>query len=208
MNKTKLKAAENYFLSKYPGGFSDPAMAEIVKKHKPEKMKKLSKESFSLDKFTDPQEIIDSMNKIISRSSMVSVFEKPKFRDFAKAMKDEEKAFLANGLKEFLHGNQELGFDQMKDLLTEYKLAKWTLLTICPVYYNPGFEVFIKPTTVKNIISYFEIQDLVYSPKPSYSFYEKYRKELNAMKSLADPKLRIDNAAYSGFLMMSMHPDF
>jgi len=171
-------------------------------------MKKLSKESFSLDKFTDPQEIIDSMNKIISRSSMVSVFEKPKFRDFAKAMKDEEKAFLANGLKEFLHGNQELGFDQMKDLLTEYKLAKWTLLTICPVYYNPGFEVFIKPTTVKNIISYFEIQDLVYSPKPSYSFYEKYRKELNAMKSLADPKLRIDNAAYSGFLMMSMHPDF
>ena len=204
MYQAKLKAAEKYFFSRYPGGFSDPAMAEIIKKHKPEKMKKLTQESLAPDKFNNAGEIIDSMNKIISRSSMVSVFEKPKFRDFVKNIREEEKLFLAKGLKEFLHGNQELGFDQMKDLLTEHKLAKWTLLTICPVYYNPKFEVFIKPTTVKNIISFFELEDLKYSPKASYSFYKAYREELNKMKSLTDNLTDIDNAAFSGFLMMSM----
>jgi hypothetical protein len=132
------------------------------------------------------------------------VFEKPKFRDLLRSLSFKERAELAEGLKNSLHGDQMKGFGQMISVLGQYKLAKWTLLTVCLVYFRPETEVFIKPTTVKNVISYFELEDLKYSPKASYDFYDAYRKEINKMKSLVDERLQVDNAAFSGFLMMSL----
>ncbi|HNU79482.1 MAG TPA: hypothetical protein PKG58_01920 [Bacillota bacterium] len=92
----------------------------------------------------------------------------------------------------------------MCDLLNEYKLAKWTLLTACPVYYRPGVEVFIKPTTVKGVIEYFELEGLKYSPKPTFEFYKAYRKRINQIKKEVDASLQVDNGAFCGFLMMSL----
>jgi hypothetical protein len=204
MNRIKLKEAEERFFMRYPGGFSDPLMLEIVKKHKVEKMKKLAQDSFSLDQFERPNNIVDSIQKIVSQSSLISIFEKPKFKDLVNALNDAEKERLSSGLKEFLYGNQEFGFVLMSELLSEYKLAKWPLMTVCPIYFNPSVEVFIKPTTAKGIIQYFELEGLKYNPKPTYKFYEAYREQINSMKKEVNTALHHDNAAFCGFLMMSL----
>lgn len=204
MNITKLKEAEEKFLLQYPGGFSNPLMLGIAKKHKLEKMNKLARDSFKIEQFDDPCKIVDSMCKVVSQSSMVSLFEKPKFRDLVKAMSDNEKELLSLGLKEFLHGDQKFGFEMMFGVLNEYKLAKWPLMTVCPVYCRPDFEVFIKPTTVKGVIEYFELEGLKYGPTPSYQFYKSYREQINLMKKEVSALLQNDNGAFCGFLMMSL----
>lgn len=79
MNRSKLKEAEERFLKRYPGGFSDPMMLEIAKKHKVEKMNKLAQDSFSTENFENPEGIVNSMKKIIGQSSMVSVLKSRNF---------------------------------------------------------------------------------------------------------------------------------
>lgn len=204
MNRAKLKAAEEKFLMRYPGGFTHPQMLELAKKHKVEKMKQLAQDSFAIEKFGSSSGIIDSMGKVVSQSSLISIFEKPKFRDLLKVLNDGEKDHLAGGLKEYLHGNQAFGFRAMTELLQEYKLAKWPLLTVYPIYYRPNVEVFIKPTTAKNIIEYFELTSLKYSSKPNFEFYQAFREQIRQMKQGVDVTLQVDNAAFCGFLMMVM----
>ncbi len=203
MNINKLKEAEHNFLTRYPGGFNHPDMLVISKKHKPEKMKTLARESFSEELFDNPDLIMESMIKVITRSSMVSVFEKPKFRDYARMISGDERSLISKGLYEMLYGNQQGGFDMMLDILNMGKLGKWTLMTICPVYFKPDSEVYVKPTTAKGVIRQFEIEDLTYSAKPTYDFYKRYRDIINDMKSHVDSSLYPDNAAFTGFLMMS-----
>ena len=207
MNKAKLKEAEGRFLTLYPGGFSHPDMLEIVKKHKVPKMIKMAQDSFALDQFDSAAMIAESMIKIASQSSLVSVFEKPKFRDAVRSMNDDEKEHLAHGLREFLHGDQEKGFGLMTGLLQEYKVAKWPLLTVYPIYYRPSVEVFIKPTTAKGIIKYFELTSLQYSAHPTFEFYQAYREQIRLMKQEVAELLRVDNAAFCGFLMMAMEQE-
>jgi len=204
MNLEKLKQAESNFLQRYPGGFNHPEMLEISKKHKMEKISTLAQERFKLEMFSNPKEIIDSMIKLVNSSSMVSLFEKPKFRDFANGLDKDRKNLIVHGVKEILHGNEESGFDILVDMLKEDKLAKWTLLTVIPAYFSPNKEVFVKPTTTKNVIKYFELEDLVYKPLPSYTFYTRYRQEINGMKEKVSDLLSPNNAAFSGFLMMVM----
>jgi len=208
MNLAKLKEAEERFFIEYPGGFSNPSMLEIAKKHKVDKMNKLTQESFAIEQFANPREIAESMVKIVSRSSLISLFEKPKFRELVSSLADYEKERLSDGLKEFLYGDQEMGFKLMADLLTEYKLAKWSLMTVCPVYFRPRVEVFVKPTTAKNVIEYFELEGLQYSPKPTYEFYKGFREQINQMKKEVDSSLQFDNAAFTGFLMMTIPSSF
>lgn len=204
MNKAKLKEAEEKFLMRYPGGFTHPQMLELVKKHKVEKMKQLAQDSFAIEKFESSLGIIDAMGKVVSQSSLISIFEKPKFRDLLKVLNNGEKDHLAFGLKEYLHGNQAVGFKAMTVLLQEYKLAKWPLITVYPIYYRPNVEVFIKPTTVKGIIEYFELTGLKYNSKPTFEFYQAFREQIRQMKQDVHITLQVDNAAFCGFLMMVM----
>jgi len=134
MNLAKLKWAEELFLRTYPGGFSHPEMQAIAKKHKMDRMISLSHEMFAKKNFRDPPEIIESMIKVVSRSSMVSIFEKPKFRDFARALEPKHKNALASGLKDQLHGDTEKGFNKVLNIMQIGKMAKWSLISICPVY--------------------------------------------------------------------------
>ena len=97
----------------------------------------------------------------------------------------------------------QLGFEITVDQLLKAKLAKWTILTVLPVYYKPKKEYFIKPTTVKKIIENFNL-DLVYKPLPSWAFYRGIRGHLDQMKKHADIRLAPSNAAFTGFLMMTM----
>ncbi|GMA98140.1 hypothetical protein [Pelosinus sp. IPA-1] len=204
MNKVKLKEAENNFIIRFPGGFSNPRMLELTKKHKVEKMKKMAQDNFAIEQFESPANIVDSMGKIVSQSSLISLFEKPKFRELVKVLSDSEKEHLAHGLKEFLHGDQAFGFGLMTGLLSEYKLAKWPLLTIYPIYYRPSVEVFVKPTTAKGIIEYFELRGLKYNSNPTFEFYKAFREQIMQMKQEVHDSLQVDNAAFCGFLMMTM----
>ena len=204
MNLKKLKLAEEAFFNRYPGGFDNPEMIEIGKKHKMDKMIEFAQDGFVKRNFKLPDLIVENIIKVISRSSMVSVFEKPKFRDFVHSLPPKDKKLLASGLEELLHGNEQKGFDTMLEILKSGKLAKWSLMTICQTYYRPQVEVFVKPTTAKGVIDYFEVENIQYKPTPSWAFYDEYRAMINEMKSKVDLSLSPYNAAFSGFLMISM----
>jgi hypothetical protein len=77
-------------------------------------------------------------------------------------------------------------------------------MTVCQTYFHPQRDVFVKPTTVKGVIAYFELKHLEYKPTPSWTFYDAYRSTFYEMKSNVDPSLSPTNAAFSGFLWMTI----
>ncbi len=204
MNIKKLKQAESIFLEKYPGGFEHPYIVAMGKKHKMDTMVALAQESLDKACFTNIHVLAANMVKVVSRASMVSMFEKPKFRDYITALPTPELGKLVNGLQNLLYGDKEQGFNAMLEVLKNGKLAKWSLMTIIPNYVYPDAEVFIKPTTAKGVIQYFELQDLEYKPTPTWEFYQNYKKAILAMKAKVSPSLRLSNAAFCGFLMKSL----
>lgn len=206
MNLDKLKQAEEDFLKRYPEGFQHPDMLAVAKKHKMDQMIGYALEHFDKDKFTNDMTIAGHMVQMIKRSSMISLFEKPKFRDSVNEADPTTISMLAYGLREFLHGNQKQGLESLVEVLTPLKLAKWSLITIIPNYYKPDDEVFVKPTTAKGVIEFFELEGLNYKPKPSWEFYQRYRAAILEMRQHVNSELAPNNAAFCGFLMMSMNP--
>lgn len=205
MNIKRLKAAEEYFFRLYPEGFDDLEMQKIAKKHRLGKMGEQVHDYFREGAFDDPGGVVEHMAKVVSTSSMISLFDKPKFKNACAVMRSEEKKLLALGLREMLHGVQPNGFEMMVEILADRKLAKWPLMTIIPVYYAPLKEIFVKPTTTKAVLKTFEIEGLMYKPRPYYEFYTGYKKVLETMKKHVDPSLsKVSNAAFTGFLMIGM----
>jgi len=204
MNLEKLKIMEEYFFKMYPKGFEDEGLADIVKRHNVAKLTTFAQEAFAKDQFIDSNQIVENMNKIISKSSLISLFEKPKFKDTIKSMSEERKDMLSIGLEEMLHGNYKSGFNIVLEVLERDKLAKWSLISVIPYYYAPKKEFFIKPTTTKNILKYFKIEEIIYKPRPSYEFYSTYKKILKQFKKEVNKKLGDNNAKFTGFLMMTM----
>ena len=204
MNLKRLKQAEAEFLARYPGGFNHPDMVTIGKKHNVGNMTEQAKELLSKKSFKKTGPVLDSLIKIVSSSSMVSMFEKHKFRDYVNGLDRDEREALAMGFQLLLHGKQQRGFEIVIDILARGKLAKWSLITICPNYMKPLYEVFVKPTTAKNVIKYLELENLDYKPRPSWAFYEEFRRQILAMKEKVDPSISPSNAAFTGFLMMSL----
>lgn len=204
MNVKTLRVAEEKFMMMYPGGFNNPEMVEIGKKHKVDKISAQVQEDFVVENFKDIEEMSEKIIKLVTRSSMVSLFEKPKFRNHVRSLSIEDKTLLVEAIKELMHGDEEKGFNQLTTMLKPYKLAKWTLVSVFLAYYRPTYDVFLKPTTVKGVINTFELEGLKYSPTPTYEFYVKYREAINEMKTKVDGSLSPNNPAFSGFLMMVM----
>lgn len=195
-------------MERYPGGFAHEDMVAVGKKHRVEQIAEqtqalLAKRNFA-NLATNRAQILDSIIKTVSRSSMVSMFEKPKFRDYVNGLSKDDREALAEAFRKLLHGNQEKGFNQVLDILVAGKLAKWSLMTICSLYMRPQVDVFVKPTTTKRVISYLELEDLEYKPRPSWEFYVRYRDIINALKARLDPSLGPNNAAFTGFLMITL----
>jgi hypothetical protein len=206
MNLGKLKQSEEAFLERYPGGFDNPEIIAIrQKKHNVDKMIAFAQESFAKRNFKLPDRIVHDMIKVISRSSVISVFEKSRFRDFAGVPSPEVQQRLTDGLEEILHGNERIGFETLLETLKSGKLAKWSLMTICQTYFHPHRDVLVKPTTVKGIIEYFELKNLQYKPTPTWAFYDSYRSIIHEMKSKVDKSLSPSNVAFSWFLLLSFH---
>jgi hypothetical protein len=204
MKLERIKEIEAAFFKKYPEGFESAEIQAIIKKHKTDKIEAQCRELFTPDAFGTPQKIAEDMTKIVSKSSLVSLFEKPKFRDEVRAMSIEQVDMLSIGLYEMLHGDMSLGYETMVELIATKKLAKWSLVSLFPYSYRRSEEIFIKPTTTKDIIKYFEIEDVVYKPRPSFEFYARYKEIIQQMQSMVDPSLSQDNAGFTGFMMMGM----
>ena len=205
MNIKKLKLAEAVFLARFPDGFADPAMAPIMKKHNVRNLTEFAQTNLSRTQFNKPDHIAETIIKIVSRSSMVSMFEKPKFRDFVRSLNSHEKEHLAFALEKRLYGRaKRAGFDELLGMLSHHKLAKWSLISAVPFYFAPKKEAFVKPTTAKGIIAYLEVEDMLYKPRPSWEFYAGYVKLLNAVKKEVHPSISPNYAALSGFLMTTI----
>ncbi|WP_333803077.1 hypothetical protein [Sulfurospirillum sp.] len=205
MNFKKLTNAENYFLELYPEGFKDVGLLPIIKRHNTSKIGEQVRELFVKENFTQSEIICENFAKIVSKSTLISLFEKPKVRDMVKSMRMERRDMLSIGLYEMLYGDVKEGFETVVEVLSFYGLAKWSIVTLIPYYFDRGKAFFIKPTTTKNIITFFEIENLVYKPKPSYEFYVAYSNMLETMKANVGEKIsHDDNASFTGFLMIAM----
>ena len=152
MNVERLKLAEAHFLQMYPKGFADPDLELIGKRHRVDKMSDFTRTAFTKKQFANERQIIDDLIKTVSRSSMVSMFEKPKFKDHINSLSKTDQSSVVAALKKLLHGNQEKGFNELLDILSDGKIAKWSLVSVIPAYYAPTTEVFVKPTTAKGVI--------------------------------------------------------
>ena len=204
MNIGKLRYLEHRFLTIYPEGFNTEEMVKIRKKHGLDKQTKYIHEVCSKENFKYGISIFDDVMKIVSRSSLVSVFEKMRFRDLMKELDLEEKRQLLDAVYENLHGNERYGFETMVNVLERYKLAKWPIITIFQTYYHPKKSVFMKPTVVKKIIKFLELEGVVYTVRPNYDLYIEFKKQINQMKKLVDKSLSPNNPAFTGFLMITI----
>jgi len=138
---------------------------------------------------------------------MVSLFDKLKLKDAIATLNSYEKDMLSIEIYELLYGNKKDGFEGLVDFLAQYNLAKWTIISVTPYCINRHKSYFIKPTTTKMVIKYFELQDLEYKPRPSYEFYEKYTKALDEMKANLHDSLTFDNVAFTSFLKIAIEAD-
>lgn len=203
MNPAKLAEAEALFRMRYPEGFASEELQHIRRKHNVDRLSEFAQAALAEAQFVQRGKVLDDVVKIVTRSSMVSLFEKPRFRDYVNGLGRHDREYLASGYRQLLHGDQRTGFEQVLDVLDAGQLAKWSLMTIVMYQYRPQVDVFVKPTTTKNVIRQFELEGLVYRPRPSWDFYFAYRAEIAAMKARVSPSLAPNNAAFTGFLMMT-----
>ena len=205
MNIQKLKQAEAEFLAIYPDGFADPGMAPIKKKHNVDKLSEFTQANLTPADFNKPHQVCDTLVRIVSRSSMVSMFEKPRFRDFVGSLNSHEKEYLACAFEKRLYGrSKRAGFEEILGMLSHHKVAKWPIISAVPYYFAPKKEAFVKPTTAKGIIAFLDIENLQYKPMPSWEFYRGYLKLLGQVKKQVHPSLAPNYAALSGFLMSAL----
>ncbi len=202
MNIERVKRAEAEFLSRYPKGFADPGLEAVRKKHRVDALAEFAGTRLKRGEFNKPTQMVDTLTRIVGRSSMVSMFEKPKFRDFARGLSSADAQYLAAAMEQRLYGpDRRAGFAALVDMLAAYKIARWPVVSAVPFYFAPDKEAFVKPTTAKRIIAYLEVENLHYQPRPDWQFYTGYRRLLDDVSEQVAPSLAANYAALSGFLM-------
>jgi len=207
MNIEKLMEAEAVFLARFPKGFNDPDpwMEKVRKRHNVDRLVDFTQANLTETTLSQPHKFAETLLRIISRSSMVSRFEKPPFREFLETLDSRDRRRLAEAFQKRLFGRKKReGFEEIVDLLGRYKLARWTLVSAVPFYFSPSREAFVKPSTARRIVTFLEIKDLHYHARPDWAFYEGYRKLILNIKKQVDPNLTPNNAAATGFLMSTM----
>ncbi len=112
MNLDKLKQAEGRFLARYPEGFDDPGMVSIKKRHDVDKLVEFAQAHLTGSHFNQPGNLCETLVKIVSRSSMVSRFEKR------------------------LYGrSKRQGFEEILGMLSHHRLGKWSVISAVPFYF-------------------------------------------------------------------------
>lgn len=206
MNIQKLREAEAAFLLRFPLGFNDPDpwMVGVRKRHNVGNLAKYARTNLTEITFAQPHKFTDTLITIISRSSMVSRFEKPAFRKFIDSLDSNEKRKLTEAFRKRLLGRKKReGFEEIVNMLARYKLARWSLVSAVPFYFSPRREAFVKPTTAKKLVAVLEMDALHYHARPDWIFYDGYRKMILEIRKLVDASLSTNNAVITGFLMSS-----
>jgi hypothetical protein len=75
-------------------------------------------------KFKLHELILELIIKVVSLSTIKSLFEKPKFRDFACLLPPNNKKTIASGLENTFHGKELFGFETVLEFLQFGKLGK------------------------------------------------------------------------------------
>lgn len=203
MNIEKLKKLESDFLDRYPEGFKSPDFKKTTKKHNVQKHTTYINEVLTEEYLRKGHKVYKEVAKVVLTSSLVSVFEKVRFRDLGADFTNTEKTRFVKGVSELLYGHEKSGFYMVYTLLKEHRLAKWPIIIVYRVYANPKKDVFMKPTVVKKVISHLDLP-FKYESDPSYTLYKKYRTAINKMKKEVSLSLRPNNLAFTGFLMLSL----
>lgn len=205
MNLTKLKEAEASFLARFPGGLDDPGLEWVRKSHPVDRLAKFTRDNVTELTLNQPAKFADALLTIVSRSSMVSRFEKPPFRTFVESLDSKDKRRLADAFRKRLFGRSKReGFEEIVELFGRHKLARWSVVSALPFYFAPTKEAFVKPSTAKRLVAYLDVDDLHYHARPDWPFYDGYRKLIREIKKQVSPSLTPNNAAVTGFLMASM----
>lgn len=204
MNLNKLKDLESEFLDRYPKGFEDEHFFPKIKKFNPEKLETFAKEALKKENFSNPNLLVEGFFKTIQKSVMVSLFDKLKLKDAISSLNAYEKDMLSIEIYELLYGNKKNGFEGLVEFLSQYHLAKWTIISLAPYSINRHSEYFIKPTTTKMVIKFFDLKELIYKPKPSFEFYQNYTKALDEMKLKLHDSLTFDNVAFTSFFKVAI----
>jgi hypothetical protein len=205
MNIQKLKEAEAAFLARFPDGFADPGLEKIRISHNVDRLADFTRLHVTDATLSRPGKFIEVLLTIVSRSSMVSRFEKPPFREFLSALSSNQQRDLADAYRQRLFGKKRReGFEAIVELFSRYKLGRWSLVSAVPFYFAPSKEVFVKPTTAKKIVTLLDVEGLHYHPRPNWTFYTAYRKLILDIGEQVDPSLTPHNAATTGFLMATL----
>lgn len=187
MNREKLREAEASFLQIYPRGFADPAIQPLRRKHNVDRLVAFTQENLTRASCNRPEFVAEMLLRIISRSSMVSRFEKPRFREFIGSLGSEDKRALAYAVEQRLFGRKQKGFEAVLDMLLHHGIARWAVISAVPFYFAPRREVFVKPTTAKGILAFLEVDSPRYHATPSWAFYRGFRDLLTEVRKLVSP---------------------
>lgn len=207
MNLHRLKTAEAAFLSEFPGGFNNPgpAMQRILRIHNVDQLATFTHANVTEATLSQPQLFADTLLKIMSRSSMVSRFEKPLFKSFLGGLSTKHTRALAEAFRKRLSGRQKReGFEEIVALFSRHSVARWSFVSALPFYFAPTKEAFVKPMAAKKIVALLEMDDLRYHARPDWAFYNGYRKLILEIRKHVDPDLAPHNAAITGFLMSAV----
>lgn len=180
----------------YPNGFEDEKWKEGEKKYKVEKINSFVDNNISKKIFENyintnqTGKIIELIEKIISLSSVVSVFEKIAFRNFINEANNKIIDSFAILLNNMLYGKDfEENFDSFSDFLVSNKylgkntnIAKWTLVTSILAHIKRNEEVLIKPNTAKYISKILQ-KPFYYISVPNIITYNDYKKIVMEFKN-------------------------
>ena len=102
MNRERLRQAEASFLQIYPRGFADPAIQPLRKKHNVDRLVRFSRDNLTRVHCSRPEALSSALLKVVSRSSLVSRFEKPRFKEFLASLGSDDKVALAFAVEQRL----------------------------------------------------------------------------------------------------------
>ncbi len=166
------------FLEIYPDGFEDIRYMEKAWKHDDSKIveffQKLDAQQFDE---SNPHALAEKFGKIISKSTMVSTFEKISLRNYLSFFEGHGAFIMA--IKHLIENYNEQNFDTLVDVLSRYKdqgntnAAKWPVMSFFTYYGVKSHECYpVKPTTVKQVAQLLDV-DIGYKARPNFETYEK-----------------------------------
>lgn len=185
------KMIDQMFLNRFAGGIEDIEFLEMAKKHRSsDKILELAK-SLELDDFISASSLkrqaqIDILLQMVQRSTMISTFEKMAFKNYM-SNREMHSIFLSS-LRSLLLDNSVHTFNDFVDVLLMQKhaynanIAKWPIITFLLLYNSPYEEVFVKPTTIKKVAAFLQV-DIAYTSLPNFETYRLIRSMVMNYKS-------------------------